>query len=275
MSSADREQNEVAGSQGAKQSGHEAKRGGREAGQGGHEAKQGDHEAERSSRDSVRGTPACELRPFAHPVDDAVLLAALERAERHNAPSRPGALLRDVFAHMGFLYNGAATRQLRPQLEALIAAGAIDRAGRPSKALVLTRLGRRRLEQIADRDRRVALPESPQHRRWRHSRSAASERIDGYGQELHALLAEATALLDAGTRAQSDAWFCVARRLSAAAVGMGAAVYCLMEWPEPDDARADVDDYSNPGDGDLNEEERADRRSLRVKRRRVIRPDAI
>ena len=58
------------------------------------------------------GSVACELRPFAHPVSDALVLAAIERAERHKPRSSPGVMLGDVFAHMGFLYNGAEARGL-------------------------------------------------------------------------------------------------------------------------------------------------------------------
>jgi hypothetical protein len=45
-----------------------------------------------------------ELRPFAHSVSDALVLAALDRAECHRGRDAddPGVLLGDVFAHMGF-----------------------------------------------------------------------------------------------------------------------------------------------------------------------------
>lgn len=235
--------------------------GGRKVGQGG--------------REPEREVPACELLPFAHPVDDALLLAAVERAALHNGPRRRGVLLREFFAHLGFLYNGAATRQLRPQMDALIAFGALEqeRQGR-IRLLLLTDTGRRRLVQ-ARRQRPVVLPESPQHRLWRHSRAAANERIDGYREGLRGLLDQAVALLDAGTQTESDAWFCLAKRLSAAAGGVGAAVYCLTEWAEPDDARADIDENSNPGDDDLSAEERGRRRAMRVGRRRMIHREAI
>lgn len=184
-------------------------------------------------------------------------------------------MLGDVFAHMGFLYNGAATRQLRPYLDALIAAGAVDQIRRRrSRLLVLTSRGRRRLAQARREGGAVLLPESPQHQRWRHSRATADARIAGYRDELRSLLDEAAALLDAGTQASSDAWFCLAKRLPEAAVRVGAAVYCLTEWAEPDDSRADIDDYSNPSDGELSAQERARRRYLRIGRRYVIQPEA-
>lgn len=75
-------------------------------------------------REAKQGPSECELQPFAHPVHEALLLAAVERAERHRDSGKPGVMLGELFAHMGFVYNGAATRQLRPYLDALIAAGA-------------------------------------------------------------------------------------------------------------------------------------------------------
>ena len=230
----------------------------------------GKREPERS------GPPPSELRPFAHPVSDALVLAAVERAERHRPRDEPGVMLGDVFAHMGFVYNGAATRQLRPRLDALLSADALEQTRRHGvNLLVLTSTGRKRLAQARRQGETTGLPESPQHRKWRHSRSIAAERIDSYRQQLRALLVEADALLDSGTQARSDSWFCLAKRLSTPATGVGAAIYCLTEWPEPDDAQPDVDDYRDPDDANLDPEERKRRRSLRMGRRNVTRGEIL
>lgn len=222
------------------------------------------------------GPPVSELRPFAHPVSDTLVLAATERAERHKGRGEPGVMLGDVFAHMGFVYNGAATRQLRPRLDALLSAGALKQAHRHGvKLWVLTSTGRRLLATSKRKGEAVVLPESPQHRKWRHSRTAATERIEGYREELRALLDEADALLEAGTRAHSDLWFCLAKRLPVPATSIGAAIYCLMEWPEPDDTRLDIDDYSDPHDSNLDAEELERRRSLRTGRPHVIRGEIV
>jgi hypothetical protein len=219
-----------------------------------------------------QGGGGSELRRFAHPVSDELVLAAAERAERHKPRSEPGVMLGKVFAHMGFLYNGAATRQLRPHLDALFSVGELEQTRRGSaKLLVLTDAGRERLVRARRSGESVELPESPQHRKWRRSCATAAERIEGYREELRALLDEADALLENGTRAHSDLWFCLAERLPAPATNIGAAVYCLMEWPEPDDARPDVDDYSDLDDNNLDTEELERRRSLRMGRRNVIR----
>lgn len=228
---------------------------------------------EAGDRQPGRSTPPpSELRPFAHPVSDALVLAATERAERHRPRDEPGVMLGDVFAHMGFVYNGAATRQLRPRLDTLLSAGALEETRRQGvNLLVLTSAGRRRLARAGREGETTELPESPQHRRWRHARSIAAERIDSYRQPLRALLVEADALLDAGMQAHSDSWFCLVERLLPPATGIGAAIYCLMEWPEPDDARPDVDDYRDPDDENLDPKERKHRRLLRMGRRNVIR----
>jgi hypothetical protein len=89
------------------------------------------------------------------------------------------------------------------------------------------------------------------------------------------LLSEAETLLAADTRTHSDMWFCLANRLPGLATSIGAAIYCLTEWPEPDDARPDVDDYSHPLDDRLEPEERERRRSLRTGRRYVLRGEIV
>jgi hypothetical protein len=47
-------------------------------------------------------------------------------------------------------------------------------------------------------------------------------------------------LLDGEAVADSETWFTISERLRSVWVP-GSATYCLREWPEPDDARADVE----------------------------------
>ncbi len=219
-----------------------------------------------------------ELRPFAHPVSDALVLAATERAEHHKPLPKglSGVLLGDVFAHMGFIYNGGATRQLRPRLDALLATGALETTRRNSiKLWGLTSTGRQQLAQ-ARRNGEGQLPESPQHRAWRHTRALAAERIERYREQLRTLLDETDALLHDGMRVHSDSWLILASELSGPSSLIGAAIYCLKEWAEPDDAHADVDDCSDPDDGCLDPDERARRRYMRIGRRHaIVRSDAV
>jgi hypothetical protein len=173
------------------------------------------------------------------PVSDAQILAAMHRAEVHDEDDH--ASRADIAAHLGFVHNSWTTRRLRQQLDALRTAGRIRDVRRYGlDLLALTDAGRRALE-TAQSARAVILPESPQHRKWRHSRTMAGDRIDGFREALRASMAEVGALLDA-EQTPSDAWFEVGKRLSAECRRLGSATYCLFEWAEPNDARADVDE---------------------------------
>jgi hypothetical protein len=173
------------------------------------------------------------------PVSDAQILAAIHRAEIHD--EQDDASRADIAAHLGFAHNSWTTKRLRPQLDALRSAGRIRPVRRNGlDLLTLTDAGHRALEE-AQSSGAVILPESPQHRKWRHSRTMAGDRIDGFREALRTSMAEVGALLDA-EQAPSDAWFEFGKRLSAECKRLGSATYCLFEWAEPDDAQADVDE---------------------------------
>jgi hypothetical protein len=80
---------------------------------------------------------------------------------------------------------------------------------------------------------------------------------------------EALALLDSRCRVRSDRWFELARRLRGACWSLGSATYCLYEWAEPDDARADIDDYRDAADEQLDSAARGRLLSLRQGRRHL------
>jgi hypothetical protein len=129
---------------------------------------------------------------------------------------------------------------VRPILESLGADGLIEQLRRHSITLwTLTSRGRRRLSAL-QRTGRASLPESPQHRGWVEARAAASERIEVLRKTLRIELRDAVSLLDADA-ADSDAWFMAGDRLGLACAHLASATHCLCEWPEPDDARADID----------------------------------
>jgi hypothetical protein len=175
----------------------------------------------------------------AQPVSDVQILAAIRRAEVHD--QQEDASRADIAAHLGFVHNSSTTKRLRPQLDALRAAGQVRDVRRNGlDLLVLTAAGRRVVEE-AQSAGVVVLPESPQHRKWRHSRAMAGDRIDGFRDALRASIAEVGVLLDS-QQAASDAWFEFGQRLDAECKRLGSATYCLFEWAEPDDTRADVDE---------------------------------
>jgi hypothetical protein len=214
--------------------------------------------------------PDSELGRF-EPVSDALVLAAVERAECHREREREGVMMSDIAEHLGFVHGSWTTRRLRPQLDALIANGSLARSRRHGVVVwALTEAGRRQLERMRRAGEVGELPEAPQHRAWRHARVMAGERIDGFRTEAREAVEDAAMLLDAED-APSDAWFGVAERLQASCRRVGSATHCLREWREPDDGRPDVDDRGDTGDDRLDSEELGRVRYRRAGRRGVWR----
>jgi len=216
----------------------------------------------------VRGDRDGELRRF-EPVTDDLVLAAVERAERHREREDEGVMMSDIAEHLGFVHGSWTTRRLRPQIEAFIAAGLLVRSRRHGVVIWgLTSSGRRRVERANRSGASKGLPESPQHRVWRHAQALAAERIDGLRGQLRGVLTETAGALDAGG-ARSDAWFALAERLQSACWQLGSAMYCLSEWVEPDDASPDIDDRKEPGDEKRDPDELGGVRYRRGGRRNV------
>jgi hypothetical protein len=211
-----------------------------------------------------------ELGRF-EPVSDALVLAAVERAERHREREGEGVMMSDIAEHLRFVHGSWTSRRLRPQFDALIAEGSLARSRRHGVLVwELTDDGRGRLERMSRAGEVEALPEAPQHRAWRHARAAAGERIDGFRAQAREALEEAAMLLDAED-ARSDPWFGIAERLQASCWRVGSATHCLHEWREPDDGRPDVDDRCDTGDDRLDSEELGRVRYRRAGRRGVWR----
>lgn len=191
---------------------------------------------------SATATPMTEKPRRFEPVSDAVVLAAIDRAEVHRERGE-GASMENIADHLGFVYNAWTSRRLRPQLDALIDAGVLERVRLLGFIrLVLTEKGRARAAQARQA---VALPESPQHRAWRQTRRTAVERIGGVREDARQAVQDAGRLLDA-EEVDSDAWFALAERLREALQNLGCATYCAREWAEPDDTHADTDDDRPP-----------------------------
>lgn len=184
--------------------------------------------------------PSPQLRRF-EPVPDIHVLAAIDRAERHNQIE--GVQRAHIAEHLGFVHSALTTRRLRPQIDALIEAGAVRRFQRGgSQVWGLTGSGRRRVA----RARRAAggapgLPESPQHWRWRQARVEAAEHIDGLRQEVRDALKEGLRMLD-DPQVCAEGWMELSTRLQQRCARLGAAQYRLNEWREPDDMKADADE---------------------------------
>lgn len=190
----------------------------------------------------VRG----ELRRF-EPVSDAVVLAATERAERHHRGPADGVTLGEVIEHLGFARVGWSTRSLRPQVDAFLVAGALVPFRRFGIDFLRMSTNGRRLLARARRAGGITLPESPQHRAWRHAREQASEQVGAMRQLFRETLDEADWLLSS-EQTDSDAWYALAPRLHTTCRQLGSVTHCLREWPEPDDKHPDHDTLPTRGD---------------------------
>jgi hypothetical protein len=167
-----------------------------------------------------------------------LMLAAVERATRHDLHGGPDVGWGRVVEHLGFTRSGWTTRRLRPQAEALEAAGLLVRSNRQGfPHWGLTEKGRRRLQRARRAGKVGPLPEAPQHRAWREARVLAAERMSDFRQSARDALREATRLLDADC--DSGTWHGLSERLRSEFDRIGSATFCLREWPEPDDAHAD------------------------------------
>jgi hypothetical protein len=182
------------------------------------------------------------LRSF-EPVTDALILVALDRAERHERPNpwdETGVYWARLLPHLGFVRNSWTTRKLRPQVDALIDAGLVRRtrnAGRVRWGL--TDAGAIRATQ-ARLDGEAALPDSPQRWEWQRGRAEAERQLDGIRGRVARGLQDALKLLgsDEGV---SDDWYDLADRLGRECRRLGGATFCLREWDEPDDEHPDLD----------------------------------
>jgi hypothetical protein len=203
-------------------------------------------------------------------VPDSLVLAAIGRAERHKPDRPPGVPVWRVYDHLAIPKRSELARHVRARLDALEAAGSIARSRRRGvQTWALTSSGRRRLTQARRAGKVPELPESPQHRAWRNARTAAQHEIDRFLMSVREDLDEAVRLLDADPAAASDAWFELGERLHRDCRRVGSATYCLHEWGEPDDARADIDDRHDAADERFDPDERTKRRARRTGRRNV------
>jgi hypothetical protein len=214
--------------------------------------------------------PHSHQRPAPAGPCDELLLAAVERAGRHRATDATAVPVWTILEHLDIARRSADARRVHARLEVMGDGGWLLRTRRHGVPVwQLSRQGRRRLRRAIRANAVPALPESPQHRAWRNARISAAQEIDRFRADLLEQIGAATTLLSADARSHSDAWFQLAERLSRAGRLVGSASHCLYEWPEPDDARPDVDEGIDPGDGDLALEMLERLRALRAGRRNV------
>jgi hypothetical protein len=134
--------------------------------------------------------------------------------------------------HLGWRYSGGTTRRLRPQLAALVTNGLLETEELPryeerSQRWTVSEDGRRLLEEEPE----VELPESPQHRFWRHWRDVARWALDG-------ARAEAVVLARRGVPSSAEIRR-VSKELERALETFAVASQAANEWPEPADSTSD------------------------------------
>lgn len=192
-------------------------------------------------------------------VPEPLVLAAIDRAARHRERDTVPAW--EVYAHLGLPRRSGGARAARRQLDALTEAGALERSRRHGvEVWSLTPAGERRLRAAGA----VELPESPQHAAWRSARAFAGQEIERFTDEARMALTDAVSLVDSGAPSRSDALFEAADRLEFVVSRLGSASYCLYEWAEPSDDRADIDREEDPADATIDPERLG---ALRVRRR--------
>lgn len=114
------------------------------------------------------------------PVSDDMVLAAVDRAERHwpHQRAEAGVSLGQILSHLGFVRTAWITRNVRLQLEALVSGGLLRTLRRHSIAMwTLTDVGRERLDTYLKSGDVDALPESPQHLVWREARTLSAAHL--------------------------------------------------------------------------------------------------
>ncbi len=201
---------------------------------------------------------------------DALVLAALERAARHQAREDPAVPVWAILEHLAIPRRSGAARHVGSRLAAMHAAGLLERSRRHgAQTWALTSAGARRLRQARGAGGLAPLPESPQHRAWRIARTAAAHEIERFRDALEERLRRASLTLESQQTPHSDTWLELADELQRAGRRLASASYCLYEWAEPDDAHVDADEHLDPADEVLEPAERAGRRARRAGRRNV------
>lgn len=185
------------------------------------------------------------------PVTDGLVLAAVERAVLHE--QEEGVLTSVLMAHLGLAWAPPTNQKFFPRLDELQQTGLLtstERRGEPYWRL--TSVGRERLAEEREAGEVGALPESPQHRAWRHARTQAAVRIQRFREDLSDAHQRAGALIDQYRPVMSKEWFELSEWLHSASWRLASATYCLTEWMEPEDHRPDVDENPGPRPGRRN-----------------------
>jgi hypothetical protein len=175
------------------------------------------------------------------PPSDELVLAAVDRAQRHRAtPDSGDPTLSDIAEHLGMTWGPVASRRLRPIIDRLTRErGWLQRSRRRGQdRWALSDTGSQRLARAGAEGIFEQLPESQQHREWRAARAHAAARIEPLRGELRDVLANVNRLLDASEPVASADWLACVEPLRDFIEAVAMASFCLYELAEPDDAAA-------------------------------------
>jgi hypothetical protein len=97
-----------------------------------------------------------------HVIPDELVLAAIERAERHRTNDVPGVPIWAITEHLGIARRSGSARHVRSRLRALEASWSLECLRvRSVQVWALTAAGRRRLQRAVRAGDVPPLPESP------------------------------------------------------------------------------------------------------------------
>jgi hypothetical protein len=217
--------------------------------------------------------PGPDRPPRTKPTEvprDELVLAAIERAALHRGQVPPVVPVWAILEHLALARRSAAARHVRARLSAMREMGWLESSRRHGIATwMLTSSGHRRLQRARRAGELPALAESPQHRAWRNAHTTAGQEIERFRANVREQLDEAALLLTVDPPPRSDDWFELGDALQRSCRRVGSASYCLREWPEPQDAYADLDAGVDPGDDALEPSALVRKRALRTGRRNV------
>ncbi len=107
--------------------------------------------------------------------NDGLILAAIDRAHRHQRGPVDGVSRWDVVEHLGARRRSKTTRVVTRKLQEFTEERVLERHKQHGMLFWrLTALGRR----LVSADAAAELPESPQHRRWREQHQAAPRHLE-------------------------------------------------------------------------------------------------
>jgi hypothetical protein len=169
-----------------------------------------------------------------------LVLAAIDRAITQDTRRVSDVPAGAIAQHLAVSRRSGAWRLARRRVLELEDTGQLQKRRRNGiDVWALTAAGRHRLAPAIRDGRPPALPDSPQHQRWRNARRLAGQEVERNSAELSAALDDGLRMLNEPSATAAD-WLALAARLRLGAERVGAFAFCLREWAEPREAGPDT-----------------------------------